>query len=158
MAGYLDHYGAGDARREKTVRTLVIAVLATAVVVGALVFVFHNYRQERQVKHFFELLAAQNYRDAHSMFHPGPAYPMSSFLRDFGPEAGGVSNLRFVPYRWPYGISRSCGSGVMFTVRYGKDQEQVLWVDRGDLGLSFAPFPVCPSNGHPPVSVPGGLQ
>jgi len=155
MAGYLDHYGADDARREKQIRTLVIGLVVTAVVVCSLVFVFHNYRQERQVKKFFELLAAHDYKDAHAMFHPGPAYPMSSFLRDWGPETGDAGNYQFVPYRWPYGISRSCGPGVMFTVRYGKDQEQVLWVNRDDLTIGFAPFPVCPANGHPPVSAPG---
>ena len=151
MAGYLDHYGAGDERREKITRTLVISVIVLALAAGALMFVFHNFRQERQVKRFFDLLAAGDYKDAHAMFNPGPEYPMSSFLRDWAPEAGMVKNYRIVK-------SRSCGSGVILTVDYGKDREQVLWVERGDLSLSFSPFPVCPANGHPPVSVPGGVQ
>jgi hypothetical protein len=151
MAGYLDQYGAGDARREKIIRRLVISVIAIAAVVGALVFVFHNYREEQRVKRFFELLAAHDYKDAHAMFNPGPAYPMSSFLRDFGPEAGEVNNFSIVK-------SRSCYSNVILTVRYGQDREQVLWVDRDSLTLSFAPYDVCPPNGHPPVSAPGGVQ
>ncbi|HMD70985.1 MAG TPA: hypothetical protein VKF41_06550 [Bryobacteraceae bacterium] len=148
MAGYLDQYGAGDARRERIIRTLVISVLAIAVVAGAAIFIFHNYREERQVKRFFELLAAHDYKDAHAMFDPGPAYPMSSFLRDWGPEAVDVSGFRIVK-------SRSCYSNTIITVRYGKDQEQVLWVDRDSLSLSFAPYDACPPNGHPPVSAPG---
>ncbi len=76
---------------------------------------------------------------------------MSSFLRDWAPEAGEVKNFRIVK-------SRSCGTGVILTVQYGKDREQVLWVERGDLSLSFSPFPNCPANGHPPVSIPGGVQ
>ena len=50
MAGFLDQYGAGDERREKTIRTLVISAIAIAVVAGAAFFVFHNYSEERQVK------------------------------------------------------------------------------------------------------------
>ena len=114
-------------------------------------FVFHNYRQERQVRRFFDLLAVKDYKDAHAMFNPGPAYPISSFLRDWAPEAGEVKNYRIVK-------SRSCGSGVILTVQYGKDREQVLWVQRDDLSLSFSPFPACPANGSPPVSIPGGAQ
>jgi hypothetical protein len=151
MAGYLDQYGAADARREKITRTLVISAIAIAVVGGILMFVFHNYRQERQVKRFFDLLAVQDYKNAYTMFNPGPGYPMSSFLRDWAPEAGEVKNYRIVK-------SRSCGSGVILTVQYGKDREQVLWVQRDDLSLGFAPFPTCPANGHPPVSIPGGAQ
>jgi hypothetical protein len=151
MAGYLDQYGAGDARREKIIRTLVISAIAIAVVVAALMFFFHNYREERQVKRFFALLAAQDYKDAHAMFNPGPGYPMSSFLRDWGPEAGAVGDFRIVK-------SRSCYSNVILTVRYGKDREQVLWVGRDDLSLSFAPYDACPPNGHPPVSAPSGVQ
>jgi hypothetical protein len=151
MAGFLDQYGAGDERREKTIRTLVISAIAIAVVAGAAFFVFHNYSEERQVKKFFELLAARDYKDAHAMFNPGPSYPMSSFLRDWGPEAGEVKNFRIVK-------SRSCYSNVILTVRYGQDREQVLWVDRGSLSLGFAPYDVCPPNGHPPVSAPSGAQ
>jgi hypothetical protein len=149
MAGYLDQYGTADARREKIIRTLVISAIVIAVVGGTLMFVFHNYRQEHQVKHFFELLASQKYPDAYSMFNPGPGYPMDSFKRDW---AGDVGNFRIVK-------SRSCGSGVILTVRYGKDQQQqALWVQRDDLSISFAPFPNCPANGHPPVSVPVSVQ
>lgn len=151
MAGYLDHYGVADARREKIIRVLVISAVVIAVTGGVLMFVFHNYRQEQQAKHFFELLAAQKYPDAYAMFNPGPGYPMQSFLRDWGPDAGDVGNFRIVK-------SRSCGSGVILTVRYGKDREQALWVQRDDLSLSFAPFPACPATGHPPVSVPVSVQ
>ena len=151
MTGYLDHYGAGEERREKIIRTLVISAITAAVLAGILMFVFHNWRQERRVKQFFELLAVNDYKDAYAMFNPGPGYPMASFLRDWGPEAGAVNNYRIVK-------SRSCGNGVILTVRYGKDREQVLWVARDDLSLGFAPFPVCPANGHPPVSVPTSVQ
>ena len=63
MAGYLDNYGAADARREKIIRTLVISAIVIAVVGGVMMFVFHNYRQEQQVKRFFGYLAARDYKE-----------------------------------------------------------------------------------------------
>jgi hypothetical protein len=151
MPGYLDQYGTADARREKIIRTVVISLVSAAILAGVLTFVFHNFREEQQTKHFFSLLRDKDYKDAYAMFNPGPGYPMTSFLRDWGPDNGGVDNFQIVK-------SRSCGSGVLLTIRYGKDREQVLWVERQDLSIGFAPFPACPANGHPPVSVPVSVQ
>ena len=152
MAGFLDQYGTADARREKIIRTLVISAITLTIVVSVCMFIFHNWRQEQQVKRFFNFLASKDYTDAYKMFNPGPAYPMPSFVRDWGgPQTGDVSNFHIIK-------SRSCGSGVIITVRYGKDQEQALWVQRDDLSIGFAPFPTCPANGHPPVSVPVSVQ
>jgi len=151
MTGYLDQYGTADARREKIIRTVVISLVSLAILAGVAMFVFHNYPEEQRAKRFFSLLQDQKYKDAYAMFNPGPGYPMQSFLRDWGPEAGSVNNFQIVK-------SRSCGSGVLLTVRYGRDREQVLWVERNDLSIGFAPFPACPANGHPPVSVPVSVQ
>ena len=147
MAGYLAQYGVADLRREKITRIVVISLVSAAILAGVLTFVFHNYPEEQRTRHFFSLLQQKNYKDAYQMFNPGPGYPMTSFLRDWGPDTGAVDNFHIVK-------SRSCGNGVLLTVRYGNDREQVLWVERSDLSLGFAPFPACPANGHPPVSVP----
>ena len=55
MAGYLDQYGAGDERRGKIIKTLVISILSLVLVGGALFFVFHNFREEQKVKQFYAL-------------------------------------------------------------------------------------------------------
>ena len=68
MAGYLDQYGAGEERREKIIKTLVISLVALVVLGGIGFFVFHNYRQERQVKRFFELLQAHDYQGAYALW------------------------------------------------------------------------------------------
>ena len=68
MAGYLDQYGAGEERREKIIKTLVISLVALVVLGGIAFFVFHNYRQERQVKRFFELLQAHDYQGAYALW------------------------------------------------------------------------------------------
>ena len=147
MAGYLDQYGAGDERREKIIKRVAISLAALVVIGGILTFTFYNYRQERQVKRFFALLAAQDYKSAYALWgctdaHPCRDYNMAKFMQDWGPPSG----------RGDMGIfriakSRSCGSGVILTVDFGSNQEEKLWVERGDLTIGFSPFPGCPAGG-----------
>jgi hypothetical protein len=68
------------------------------------------------------------------------SYPYQSFLRDWGPqgEHPDVSNFRIAK-------SRSCGSGVILTVDFGRNQEEKLWVQRDDLTIGFSPLPGCPA-------------
>ncbi len=147
MAGYLDQYGAGDERREKIVKTVAISLVALVAIGGALTFLFYNYRQEGQVKRFFALLAAHEYQSAYALWgcteaKPCRDYPMSAFMQDWGATGGrgDVGNFHIAK-------SRSCGSGVILTVDFGKNQEEKLWVERHDLTTGFSPFPVCPAGG-----------
>ncbi len=57
MAGYLDHYGAGEERREKLIKRVVLTAVVVIIAAGVLFLIFKNYRQERQVNRFFDLLA-----------------------------------------------------------------------------------------------------
>jgi hypothetical protein len=153
MAGFLDQYGAGDERREKIVKRVLISLAALVVIGGPLFFIFHNYRQERQVKRFLELLAAHDQKAAYALWgctdaHPCRDYPMTSFLEDWGPKSGRGDLATFRITR-----SRSCGSGVILTVDFGKNREEKLWVQRDDLTIGFSPFPGCPAGGMPPVTV-----
>ena len=68
MAGYLDQYGAGEERREKIIKSLVVSLIVLVVLGGIAFFVFHNYRQEHQVKRFFELLQAHDYQAAYALW------------------------------------------------------------------------------------------
>jgi len=145
MAGFLDQYDAGGDRRDKVRKTTALVAVAVLVVGGLLFFVFHNFRQERQVKHFFALLEAHDYKAAYALWgctdaNPCRDYPMTSFLRDWGPESGrgDVGNLRIAR-------SRSCGSGVIITADFGRNQQEILWVQRGDLTIGFSPYPGCPA-------------
>jgi hypothetical protein len=144
MAGYLDQYGAGDERRIKIIKTLVISLVTLVVLGGIGMFVFHNYRQEQQVKRFFDLLQARKYEDAYNLWVRSDSdrkgYPMQSFMQDWGPQSNhsDVSSMRIAK-------SRSCGSGVILTVQFGNNQEEKLWVQRGDLSIGFSPLPGCPA-------------
>jgi len=142
MAGYLDQYGKGDERREKIIKTVVYTLIALVVIGGPLLFIFHNIRQEQQVKKFFGLLAAKDYKAAYALWgctdtKPCTGYSMQSFMEDWGPEKADPSNFRIAK-------SRSCGSGVILTVDFGRNRQEALWVERDDLVIGFSPLPGCP--------------
>jgi hypothetical protein len=143
MAGYLDQYGVGDERREKIFKTLAIAVVVLVVIGGPLLFIFHDYRQESQVKQFFKLLEAHQYKEAYALWgctdaKPCQGYDMGRFMEDWGPGKADVSNFRIER-------SRSCGSGVILTVDFDKNRQEKLWVQRDDLTIGFSPLAGCPA-------------
>jgi len=145
MAGYLDQYGAGEERREKIVKRSLISLAALVVIGGSLFFIFHNYREEHQVKQFFDRLASHDYKAAYSLFgctdeKPCRDYPFDKFMDDWGPRSGRNDTSNFRIFR-----SRTCGSGVILTVDFGKSQEEKLWVERKDMVIGFSPFPGCPA-------------
>jgi len=162
MPGYLDQYGAGDEQREKRNKLLFIgggAVLVllflwffffvwdkTEIVraepVARLAQVLRNHRQEGRVKAFVGLVQHQDYQAAYAMWgcteaKPCKDYPLTSFMQDWGP--GGTRNLN----SFAIPKSRSCGTGVIVTVDFGRGQKDALWVQRSDLTIGFSPFPDC---------------
>jgi hypothetical protein len=141
MPGYLDRYGAGEERREKIVKKALMAVGIVIAVGAPLMYIFHNFRQEGQVKQFFSYLTAKDYKAAYSLWgctaNAPCSYTMDAFMEDWGPSKGDPSSARITR-------SKSCGSGVIMTVEFGK-QEEKLWVQRDSLVLGFSPFPGCPA-------------
>ena len=143
MPGYLEQYGEGDERRHKILKTLVISLVALFVVGGTLFFIFHNYRQEQQVKRFFALLEQKDYHAAYELWvrtdSDRKGYAYDTFLKDWGPEGDhrDISDFRISK-------SRSCGNGVILTVDFGKNQKEKLWVQREELTIGYSPLPGCP--------------
>jgi len=144
MAGYLEQYGVGVDRRLKIIKTIVISLVSLLVDGGILLFMFHDYREEQRVKQFLALLNARDYKDAYAMFgctdaKPCTAYAFDKFMEDWGPasEHKNYGNARI-------SRSRSCGSGVILTVDYGRNQQEKLWVERKDMTIGYPPFQGCP--------------
>jgi hypothetical protein len=144
MAGYLDQYGAGEEKREKIIKRLVIAVAAVGVIGACLYALLRDYPEERQADRFFALLEAHNYEAAYAMWGcvkpTDPAchdYPFADFMKDWGPQAAEVSRVDVLD-------GESCGSGVIVQVDAGKAGEKKLWVERDSHTLSFPPFDRCP--------------
>jgi hypothetical protein len=160
MAGYLDQYGAGDERREKMNRWLIVSGGAALLIllswwflygwdkseivrephVARLVQKLRNHRQEGEVRQFMELLKDRQYQQAYQLWGPSRDYPFSKFMEDWGPQSGRPLSA-FEVVR-----SRSCGSGVVVTVDLQKGaDEKDLWVQKNDRTIGFSPFPGCPA-------------
>jgi hypothetical protein len=141
MAGYLDTYGAGEEQRAKVVRAIALWGGIALGVAAILLFVFHfvipNRAEQAKVKRFFQLLAAQDYKQAYAVWgctdeKPCPEYRLASFMRDWGPEAFPAGGFEVLD-------GESCGSGVIVDVDAGKAGDKRVWVERKDGALSFLP-------------------
>jgi hypothetical protein len=145
MPGYLANYGAGQERREKLIWRLILAAVLVAIAGGVLYFFMKDFRQERQTRKFFDLLERRDYQTAYAMWgctdaKPCRDYPFTAFMEDWGPKSA-----RAEVGSYHIKKSRSCGSGVIVTVDFGKNQEEKLWVERDDLIIGFSPWPGCPA-------------
>jgi 4-amino-4-deoxy-L-arabinose transferase-like glycosyltransferase len=166
MAGYLANYGAGEEQRERLRKWLIaagIVVLLGLVVwwflfvwnkaeilrephIARLVQILRNRRQEDEVKKFLSLLSTGQYESAYRLWgfsesNPSKDYPFKTFMADWGPQSPrariGSAQIK---------KSRSCGSGVIVTLDFGRNQEQdKLWVEHDSLTIGFSPWPSCQS-------------
>lgn len=152
MASFLDQYGVEEERRARILKRIAVAVLVLALGGGAAYWRFRDYREERQVKRFLELLRHQNYQAAYELWgctaeHPCREYSFEKFLEDWGPKAphGDIAAARLAG-------KRSCEGGIIQTLRFGPNDEVWLWVDRANRNLGYAPWPVC----NPRIPIPRG--
>ena len=150
MAGYLESYGAGEERRGKTIRWIILSVLVLAAVGIAGYFQFRNYREKKQIGVFFKHLKQQDYKAAYEMWgcsdaHPCPQYAFDKFLEDWGPKSphGDIASAKLAK-------TKSCDTGIIQFVEFPGQEEVQLWVERRDKVLGFAPWPVC----NPRMQVP----
>jgi len=144
MAGYLDAYGAGEERRERLIKRIVIWGLAVVIAGSALYFTFRNWRQEQVVKHFLSLLQQKQYQDAYRLWgctqdSPCKYYPPDKFTEDWGPDSSyanaAAAKIDHVD---------ACGAGVVFSISFPQKEPVALWVERDTNIISFAPWPRCP--------------
>lgn len=145
MPGYLESYGAGEERRERIIKRIALAVLIGLVVGGGTYLLFRNYREVKQAELFFELLRKKDYQAAYRLWgctDPSAAacrdYPFQAFLEDWGPK-GRHPDAATVEFK----RVRGCRDGVIITVTFTKGDEELLWVQRGQRVIGFAPWPVC---------------
>ncbi len=154
MAGYLDNYGVVDAKREKIRKKIVYTVLGLLVASTALYFTFRNYREEKQLSIFYDLLRQQKYQAAYEMWGctdktPCRDYSFTRFQEDWGPKSkhADLATMKVVK-------TKSCDSGIIQIVTFGGKDDVNLWVERKDRLIGFAPWPVCNPRlpGPPPAS------
>jgi hypothetical protein len=142
MSGFLEHYGEGDEKREHRRRNIILSVVGLIVVSVTLYFTFRNYREEKQLTLFFDLLKQQSYKTAYEMWGctdktPCRDYSYEKFQEDWGPKSqhANLSEMKVVK-------TDSCSGGVLQVVKFGAGEDLNLWVDRKDRLVGFAPWPL----------------
>lgn len=152
MGGYLERYGVGDERREKTIKWIVIAAIVAVIVCIVGYFVFRTWPARRHTEAFLDALRKSDYQTAYRMFgceQPCKDYPFNSFMEDWGPKSE-FSN----PSNAAIKKTRFCNTGVIVTLHSPKGNDVALWYERRSAALGFSPWPVCVEHIAAPVSPP----
>ena len=144
MAGYLDHYGAGEERRNRIIIRAIVALLAIAFVWTLGWYLFLNHHQESVIENFEAALKRGDTATAYKLWgcatpQTCPDYTYEKFLKDWGsgPDGPDLKTLHLTD-------SEQCNNAVLLTIQVNPNRSELLWVDRGNDLISFAPFPICP--------------
>ncbi len=145
MSDFLQGYGETDARRERVFKRIILAAVALSVVAAAGWWFSRDFTEKRQIKRFVQLLEQKEYDAAYRLWGCDPAepcrdYSLDKFMEDWGPKGVYTRNQ---PLK--LAEKRSCEGGIIQYIEYGKSEEDVvyIYVQRSDLTLGFAPWPVC---------------
>ncbi len=139
MSGYLETYGAGDQKRERALKGLLLALLILAALAGAAWFLLRNYKEDARAAAFVELLKKKEYGAAYAMWgctvdKPCRDYDYKRFLEDWG-DQGAHADVSAVAIE----KTKSCSGGIIRKLRYPRD-EVLIFVSRADLLISFPPW------------------
>ena len=140
MAGYLDAYGATDARREKTLKWLILGGLGLVVLTVVLYFQFRDFRQERRIGAFLDALRKQDYQSAYLSWgcteaSPCRDYRFEKFLEDWGPNSTHAQANEA-----KIASTMGCDAGVVADVRFPNTSPVLLWVERNSESVGFFPW------------------
>ena len=156
MPGYLDQYGAGEEKRNRLIVRAVVSAVVVIVVTGIGWYLLKNHHQEGVVKTFLADVRRGDYQAAYRDWgcgaKPCGGYDFQKFMSDWGPApAAGAptsdsSGSGGPPDSGVLGLadSESCNNGVLLTVEVNRTRMEKLWVEKGNVTISYAPYPVCP--------------
>jgi hypothetical protein len=147
----MEEYGATDARRSKMIKRAALVLLVVLAAGTGLYFWMRDRREMSQARTFLDLLRQKQYEEAYRVWGCAspercPSYPYQRFLSDWGPESPYADLSKMQIAR-----THSCNTGIIQILKFGENDEVRLWVQRGDLTLGFAPWPVC----NPHIPAPG---
>lgn len=139
MGSYLQGYGAGEERRNRTIRNIILSIIAVLILWWVLYLIFHNYTAKQVVKNFLSEVNTHEYQQAYAHWgctaaNPCPNYDFHRFMDDWGVKT--TSNWKIVNVD-------GCKTFVTVNVKAGGTQLQSLGVERGTRTLMFAPAPEC---------------
>ncbi len=141
MGGYLQNYGEGEEKRNRTIRNIILAIIGLLILWWILYLVFHNYSEKKAVNHFLSQVNDKNYAAAYtdwgcSVSSPCRNYDYKRFLQDWGP------NPKITP-PWKIASVDGCKSFVTVNVQAPGSELQSLGVERGTKTIMFAPDAEC---------------
>lgn len=141
MGSYLQHYGAGEERRNRKIKILIGSGVALVVLLWVFYLVFHNYSEKRAVERFLSQLNTHNYPQAYSAWgcttnSPCTNYDYQRFLEDWGPN-------KKIGSPWKIASVDGCKSFVTVNVQASGAELESLGVARGSQTIMFAPSPEC---------------
>ncbi|HEX4773149.1 MAG TPA: hypothetical protein VH351_20110 [Bryobacteraceae bacterium] len=139
MGSYLQTYGIDDARRSRTIKGVLLGVLALLIAVAIAYLFFHNFPERRKVKRFLAEVNAHDYKAAYQEWgctsdSPCPNYDFQRFMNDWGTKTGGS---------WKVASTDSCATFLTVNVQAPGSELESLAVQRKDASLGFAPAPEC---------------
>jgi hypothetical protein len=139
VGSYLQQYGAGDERRIRIIKTIVIASVAVLALLIAAYFFFRNYPEKQIIKRFLAEVNSRNYAAAYrdwgcTTSKPCRDYDYNRFMEDWGPK---------VSSPWKIASVDGCKSFVTVNVQAKGAELQSLMVQRGTHVMGFAPAPEC---------------
>jgi hypothetical protein len=148
MPGYLDHYGAGEDRRNRIVALSISGVVAVVVLTALGWYLFEHHHQESQVRQFLAAVKSGDYQTAYRIWgctpeQPCKTYSIKNLMEDWG-GPGAAAGSAPDPSLLRILDSESCNNGVLIKVAVNAKRQETLWVDPTRDGLGFAPYPVCP--------------
>jgi hypothetical protein len=139
MAGYLENYGAGEAKREGMLKWTIISAICVIVLSVVLFYSFRHYRERQALDTFLEALRRKDYKAAYASFgctdsNPCRYFAYDKFLQDFGPEG---------PYKNPSSVKMtqkwSCVGGIIRVLEFGPGVDVDLIVDYDKHLVAYAP-------------------
>lgn len=141
MGSYLQHYGAGEERRNRIIKWIVLSLIAAAILAWIAYLIFHNYSEKQTVKQFLAEVNAHDYQDAYRAWgctaqNPCRNYDYGRFLEDWGPN-------KKITSPWSIASVDGCRSFVTVNVKADGAELQSLGVERGTRTVMYAPSPEC---------------
>ncbi len=141
MGSYLQHYGAGEERRNRNIRNIILGVIGLVLLLIALYFIFRDYSEKQTVKRFIAELNSHQFPRAYAdwgctVSAPCRNYDYQRFLQDWGPE-------KQISSPWKVTSVDGCKAFVTVNVQAAGAELQSLGVERGTKTLMYAPAPEC---------------
>lgn len=137
MASYLEGYGVEEDRRNRTIRFIILGVLAASVLAVVSYIVLRDYSEKQVAKNFLAELNAHDYKAAYSTWCPKPCenYDYARFSADWAEKKNSSA--------WKIDSTDSCKAFLTVNVTADGAELQSLSIERGTKVLSYAPAPEC---------------